>query len=145
MRRARSRVAQEACEKATVVLAATSRFAEVAPLVRHLRDSGQLTAGLVLRALLPATSTLFEEALAELSEHAGFARHRAGHDRCGAGFRALYDGGPAGFRLSGFPRGARGHERDGFVAEPGGATLKRRMVERVLTVRGRAPPRSSRC
>ena len=46
------RVAKEACEKATVTLAAVSPHTEIGPLVRHLRESGQLTAGLVLRALL---------------------------------------------------------------------------------------------
>ena len=37
------------------------------PLIRHLRESGQLTAGLVLRALLSGNVELFEQALAELS------------------------------------------------------------------------------
>ena len=35
--------------------------------MRHLRESGQLTAGLILRALLSGNVVLFEEALAELS------------------------------------------------------------------------------
>src|SRR6185437_10846598 len=46
------RVAREACEKATVALAADTPPPDVRPLVSHLRASGQLTAGLVLRALL---------------------------------------------------------------------------------------------
>src|SRR6188768_345696 len=46
------RIAREACEKATVALAAESREGEVPPLIRHLRDSGQLNAGLILRSLL---------------------------------------------------------------------------------------------
>ena len=33
----------------------------------HLRESGQLTAGLVLRALLSGNIVLFEQALAELA------------------------------------------------------------------------------
>src|SRR5207302_1970847 len=41
------RIAQEACEKAIVILAATSESSEVSPLVGHLRETGQLTAGLV--------------------------------------------------------------------------------------------------
>src|SRR3954454_23686352 len=40
------RVAKEACEKATVTLAAVSSHGEMLPLIRHLRDSGQLNAGL---------------------------------------------------------------------------------------------------
>ena len=35
--------------------------------MRHLRHSGQLTAGMILRALLSGNVVLFEEALAELS------------------------------------------------------------------------------
>ena len=62
------RITKEACEKATVVLAAESRQSEVRPLIRHLRASGQLTAGLVLRALLSGNVDLFEEALAKLAD-----------------------------------------------------------------------------
>ena len=61
------RVAREACEKATVTLAAETPFHEVRPLIRHLRETGQLNAGLVLRALLSGNLTMFEEAMAELS------------------------------------------------------------------------------
>src|SRR4051812_1437617 len=42
------RVTREACEKATVTLAAVSPR-EVQPLIEHLRASGQLNAGLILR------------------------------------------------------------------------------------------------
>ena len=61
------RVAKEACEKATVTLAAVSAEDEIPPLIRHLRESGQLTAGLVLRALLSGNVEMFEQALANLS------------------------------------------------------------------------------
>src|SRR5882757_10082042 len=61
------RVAKEACEKATVTLAAVSPEGEIRPLIRHLRESGQLNAGLVLRALLSGNVDMFMEALAELS------------------------------------------------------------------------------
>ncbi len=57
------RVAKEACEKATVTLAAETPYHEVRPLIRHLRETGQLTAGLILRALLSGNLTMFEEAL----------------------------------------------------------------------------------
>ncbi|MGE3832977.1 MAG: DUF2336 domain-containing protein, partial [Parvibaculaceae bacterium] len=84
-------VAKEACEKATITLAAASPHSDVRPLVSHLRESGQLTGGLILRALLCGNVTMFEEALAELS---GMPIARVAglvHDRCGTGFRALYD------------------------------------------------------
>src|SRR5690606_5932247 len=59
--------AREACEKATVALAAETPYDEMAELMRHLRQSGQLTAGMILRALLSGNVVLFEEAIAELT------------------------------------------------------------------------------
>jgi uncharacterized protein (DUF2336 family) len=129
------RVAREACEKATVALAAESGEGEVRPLIHHLRVSGQLTAGLVLRALLSGNVSMFEEALAELS---GLSLARVCglvHDHGGAGFRALFD--RAGLPAASYPafREALTALREGgFTDAPGGATrLKRRMIERVLT------------
>ena len=58
-------------------------------LVAHLRATGQLTAGLMLRALLSGNVELFEQALAELS---GLPQARVSalvHDRGGAGLQAL--------------------------------------------------------
>lgn len=129
------RVAQEACEKATVALAAESPAEETAPLIRHLCASGQLTAGLILRALLSGNLDLFEQALAELSG-VSLARVRAFvHDHRGAGFRAVFD--KAGLPPSTWPafRAAIEAMREASpYAEPGGASrLKRRMIERVLT------------
>jgi uncharacterized protein (DUF2336 family) len=129
------RVAKEACEKATIALAAESDMVEMRPLVCHLRETGQLTAGLVLRALLCGNLTLFEEALAELS---GMPLDRVAgliHGKGSAGFRALYD--KAGLPASTFPAFreaiAAMHE-EGFVHDASGETrLKRRMIERVLT------------
>src|SRR5262245_61343063 len=129
------RVAKEACEKATVALAADSSAGEVRPLISHLRESGQLTAGLVLRALLSGNLTLFEQALAELS---GLPHGRVSgivHDRRGSGFRALYD--KAGLPATAYPAFRAAIEamrEDGFHGQLGGASrLKRRMIERVLT------------
>jgi uncharacterized protein (DUF2336 family) len=128
------RIVHEACEKATVALAGASAPLEVRPLVRHLRETGQLTAGLVLRALLCGNAALFEEALAELS---GISLDRvAGFIHKGnAGFRAVYD--KAGLPAAAFPAFREAIEamhEDGFIGDAGGATrLKRRMVERVLT------------
>jgi hypothetical protein len=107
----------------------------VRPLVRHLHESGQLTAGLILRSLLSGHIELFEDALAELADVP--LRRVVGivHDGRGSGFRALYD--KAGLPASAFPAFREAVEAmhdDGFVVEPGGASrLKRRIVERVLT------------
>ena len=128
------RVAREACEKATVVMASATSDTEVRPLVKHLRQSGQLTAGLVLRVLLSGNLALFEESLAELS---GLSLGRVGallHDRSGKGLLALFE--RAGLPAAAIPalRAALTslHE-NGVDGEFGGASrLKRRMVERVL-------------
>jgi uncharacterized protein (DUF2336 family) len=129
------RIAKEACEKATVTLAAGSPAQEMRPLIRHLRESGQLTAGLVLRALLSGNIELFEQALAELSDMPIARVSALIHDRRGSGFRALYD--KAGLPASTYPafrEAVEAMREGGFVGEPGGAIrLKRRMVERVLT------------
>jgi uncharacterized protein (DUF2336 family) len=129
------RVAKEACEKATVTLAATSPAPDLRALVVHLRATGQLTAGLILRALLSGNVRLFEEALADLS---GLPSARVAgliHDKRGAAFRALYDkAGLPATAYSAFRAALDTLHEIGFVAEAGGATrLKRRMVERVLT------------
>jgi len=126
--------AREACEKATVALAAETPYEEIGALMQHLRQSGQLTAGMILRALLSGNVVLFEEALAELS---GVPLDRVTgyiHDRNISGFRALYL--KAGLPSSAYPafREAIAAMREGvLVGEPGGvARLKRGMVERVL-------------
>ena len=126
--------AREACEKATVALAADTDYDELGALVKHLRESGQLTAGMLLRALLSGNVVLFEEALAELS---GVPFDRVTgyiHDRNISGFRALYR--KAGLPDSAYPafREALAAMREGvFIGEQSGASrLKRRMVERVL-------------
>jgi uncharacterized protein (DUF2336 family) len=126
--------AREACEKATVALAAETPDTEIGDLVLHLRNSGQLTAGMILRALLSGNVVLLEEALAELS---GLPLDRVAghvHDRNIAGLRALYD--KAGLPEPAYPafRAAIVALREGaLLGEQGGVgRLKRRMVERVL-------------
>ena len=126
--------AREACEKATLALAAETPYDEVAALMQHLRQSGQLTAGMILRALLSGNIVLFEEALTELS---GVPLDRVTsyiHDKNISGFRALYR--KAGLPDVAYPafREAITAMREGIlVGEQGGvARLKRRMVERVL-------------
>jgi uncharacterized protein (DUF2336 family) len=129
------RIAREACERATVVLAAETPTSEVGPLIRHLRGSGQLNAGLILRALLSGNIVLFEEALAELADMPVARVSALVHDRGSAGLRALLD--RAGLPPSTYPAFKAAIEamhEGGFVGEPGGTVrLKRRMVERVLT------------
>jgi uncharacterized protein (DUF2336 family) len=129
------KITKEACEKATVVVAADSGSGEMRPLVRHLRESGQLTAGLVLRALLSGNLELFEESLSELTGMSAARVAGIVHDRRGAGFRALYD--RAGLPASAYPlfrEALEAMREDGFLSEPGDVSrLKRRVIERVLT------------
>src|SRR5208282_2884516 len=129
------RITREACEKATVAIAAETSNTEVRPLIRHLRVTGQLTAGLILRALLSGNVVLFEEALAELTEIPIARVSGLVHDRGSAGLRALFD--KAGLPSSTYPAFQKAIEamREGdLVSEPGDAArLKRRMIERVLT------------
>ena len=126
--------AREACEKATVALAAETPYDEFAELMRHLRQSGQLTAGMILRGLLSGNVVLFEEAIAELT---GMPIDRVSayiHDKHISGFRAIYT--KAGLPDAAYPafREAIAALRGGIlVGETGGvARLKRRMVEHVL-------------
>jgi uncharacterized protein (DUF2336 family) len=118
-----------------VVVAADTPTTQMRALIRHLRVSGQLTAGLILRALLSGNVALFEEALAELTEMPVERVSSLVHDRGNAGLRALFD--QAGLPPSTYPAFKEAIEamrEGGFISEPGGAArLKRRMIERVLT------------
>jgi uncharacterized protein (DUF2336 family) len=136
------RITREACEKATVALAAQSPETEVRPLIRHLCESGQLNAGLILRSLLSGNVEFFEEALAELAQVPLARVAGIVHDRRGASFRALYEkaGLPASTFLA-FREALEAMREDGFSHEIGGASrLKRRIIERALTrCEGEAP------
>src|SRR5262249_55222499 len=129
------RLAREACEKATVALAAESPPGELELLIRHLRESGQLTAGLMLRALLCGNVKLFEHVLSELS---GMPFSRVSAligDRRGAGFRALYDkaGLPASTYLA-FRAALDALQEGGFFRSAvDAAILKLQVVESVLS------------
>jgi uncharacterized protein (DUF2336 family) len=129
------RIVKEACEKATVALAAGTPDEEVRPLIRHLRESGQLTAGLLLRALLSGNLTMFEESLADLSGIPLSRVSRLVHDRRSDAFHAVYE--KAGLPASAYPafrEAIATMQEDGFLGDPSGsARLKRRMIERVLT------------
>jgi uncharacterized protein (DUF2336 family) len=126
--------AREACEKATIAVAAETPYDEIGALVEHLRASGQLTAGLILRALLSGNIVLFEEALADLSGMPVDSAASYIHDRTISGFHALY-------RKAGLPDAAYPAFREAVIALREGllvgetndaARLKRRIVERVL-------------
>jgi uncharacterized protein (DUF2336 family) len=129
------RIANEARDRSTINIAAQSRGEDMHGLVRHLRLTGQLTAGLVLRALLSGNLDLFDTALAELSDMPRARVSALLHDRGGAGLHAL-------LRRAGLPEttfAAFGvalevcHE-NGFADTLGDAArLRRKMVERVLT------------
>ena len=129
------RLARDACEKATVALAADSYDDDVRPLIRHLRESEQLTAGLLLRAVLSGNLALFEEALAELTDLPLSRVSGIVQDGRGGSFRALYDraGLPASTFIL-FRDALDAIREDGLWAEPGGTSrLRRSIVERVLT------------
>src|SRR6201989_3129656 len=62
------RITSEARDRSAITIASRSRGEYIGGLVRHLRAPSQLTAGLIMRALLSGHLELFEAALAELSE-----------------------------------------------------------------------------
>jgi len=130
-----SRIAAEARDRCTVNVAARSRGDDMRALVRHLRLTGQLTAGLILRALLSGNFELFDAALVELS---GLPQQRVCalvYDRGGASLNALLA--RAALPASTFPAfhaALEAREETGFAATAADAArLQRRMIERVLT------------
>ncbi len=60
-------VTRDACERATVALAAESETEELGALVEHLRVTGQLNTALLLRAVCAGNVALFETALSVLA------------------------------------------------------------------------------
>jgi uncharacterized protein (DUF2336 family) len=130
------RVASEARDRSTVNIAAVSRGEDMRGLVQHLRATGQLTAGLILRALLSGNLELFEAALAELS---GLPPARVSallHDRGGASVHALLQrAGLPESTFAAFRAVLDVSNEHGFADTLDGASrLRRRMVERVLTL-----------
>jgi uncharacterized protein (DUF2336 family) len=129
------RIAGEARERSTVNIAARAFGDDMQNLITHLRATGQLTAGLILRALLSGNLDLFGAALAELS---GLPYGRVSallNDRGGSGLQAL-------LRKAGLPETTyaafrvaleASHEVGYVDSGDGAARLHRRMVERVLT------------
>jgi uncharacterized protein (DUF2336 family) len=133
------RVTRDARESANIMISAESArdrdYAGAGELVAYLRQSGQLTAGLILRSLLSGHTALFETALRELSGMP--ARRVAGliRDFRSTGFAALYDraGLPAGL-LPAFRAGLEAQREFGFANESCHTVrLSRSIIERVLT------------
>jgi uncharacterized protein (DUF2336 family) len=129
------RVTSEARERSTVNIAAASRGDDMRGLVRHLRATGQLTAGLILRALLSGNLELFDSALAELSDLPRARVSALLGDRGGASLQALLRrAGLPESTFAAFQMALEASHETGFADTPGSATrLRRRMVERVLT------------
>jgi uncharacterized protein (DUF2336 family) len=133
------RVTRDARESANIMISAESArgcdYAGACELVAYLRQSGQLTAGLILRSLLSGHTTLLEAALGELS---GMPAPRVGGlvgSFRGPGFAALYDraGLPAGL-LPAFRAALEAAREFGFSAESCHTVrLSRTIIERVLT------------
>jgi uncharacterized protein (DUF2336 family) len=129
------RITGEARDRSTMNIAARSRGDDMRGLVRHLRATGQLTAGLILRALLSGNLELFNAALAELADLPQARVAALLHDRGGAGLQAL-------LRRAGLPETTFAafvmalevcHENGFADTLSDAARLRRKMVERVLT------------
>src|SRR5579864_5139943 len=130
-----AQVADEACERSKINIAATSEGGDLAHLVAHLRSSGGLTPGLLLRSLLSGRIELLHAALVELT---GLPEKRIAGilaERAGSGLKALLT--RAGFpssMLAAFRAALNAVHEVGFVGTYDGmARLRSRMVERVLT------------
>ncbi len=129
-----NRVTREACEQAHVIIAATETTETgAARLVAHLRAAGQLTASLLLRALLSGNVGLFEAALAELAELPLARVKGLTRDWRSAGFAALCR--KAGLSDALLPAFRAAVEALALVetGEESSASLSRLRVERVLT------------
>ncbi len=127
-------VTREACDRATVALAAETESDELPELVEHLRVTGQLTTGLLLRAVCAGNVALFETALAVLARtpvERVASLVRAGRTNV---LHAIY--GKAGLPPRAFDAFAVALDTWRKIAEEGGADDRykatRRMVDAVL-------------
>ncbi len=127
-------VTRDACERATIAIAAESATVDLGALVEHLRVTGQLTTALLLRAVCAGNIRLFEAALTVLSRMP--EGRVAGLIRSGrlSALRAVYK--KAGLPPSAFEAFAAAIEtaREAEHAETpvGRHALARRTVERVM-------------
>jgi uncharacterized protein (DUF2336 family) len=129
------RIASEALDRSTINIAARSRGDDMRGLVRHLRATGQLTAGLILRALLSGNLELFDTALAELADMPQARVSALLHDRGAASLHALLRrAGLPETTFAAFGMALEVCRENGFADTIGSAArLRRKMVERVLT------------
>ncbi|HWJ74195.1 MAG TPA: DUF2336 domain-containing protein [Kaistia sp.] len=127
-------VTRDACERATIAIAAESATEDLAALVEHLRVTGQLTTALLLRSVCAGNISLFEAALAILS-HMPEGRV-GGLVRSGrpSALRAVYQ--KAGLPASAFEAFAAAIETAREASHEsvpvGRHALARRTVERVM-------------
>jgi uncharacterized protein (DUF2336 family) len=129
------RVAAEARDRVTLELALNARGHGLRDLVAHLRNSGQITVSLLLRALLSGDLLFFEETLADLS---GLPLERVSAliaSRHVSSFAALHQkAGLPSQSLPAFRAALEVLHSHGFAQNAaGGARLSRLMTERVLT------------
>lgn len=129
------RIASEARDRSTMTIAARSRSDELRGLIQHLRGTSQLTAGLILRALLSGNVELFETSLSELAEMPLARVSALLSDRGNASLEAvLRRAGIPDSTFDAFRIALDVHHETGFTHTlSGAANLRRRMVERVLT------------
>ena len=81
---------RELAETATLDLVRITADAELPPLVQHLRRSGQLTASLLLRAVVTGEPRLFAASLVELTRQTPARVTALMADRRGGAFDAIY-------------------------------------------------------
>ncbi len=126
------RVALEAGDKAAVTIAGTDGDSR-RELVAHLRQSGRLTSGFALRAILSGKIELFKAILAELSGMPAFRVDGLARQCESTGFATLYR--KCGLPLDLLPafRIALGAAREADWTQAQGASLSRAAIERVLT------------
>lgn len=123
-------------ERATIDLVdQAGRAPDVRAFTRHLKDSGRLTASLLLRAVVQGHMSFFEWGLSEL---AGVPHHRTWlmvHDAGPLGLKAIYERAQLPARLFSAFRAAvdtyHAMETEGAPAE--GERFQERMLQRFLT------------
>ncbi|MBN8997649.1 MAG: DUF2336 domain-containing protein [Rhizobiales bacterium] len=128
------KIARDACDRATVAIAAETESDDLPALVEHLRITGQLTTALLLRAVCARNVGLFETALAVLArvpESRVTGLVRAGRT---SSLRAVY--GKAGLPAVAFDAFAAALDTCRRIAGEGGPRdryrFTRHMVESVL-------------
>jgi uncharacterized protein (DUF2336 family) len=128
------KITGDACDRATVALAAETECEDLPALVEHLRITGQLTTALLLRAVCAGNVALFETALAVLArvpETRVTGLVRAGRT---SSLRAVYA--KAGLPAVAFDAFAAALDTCRRIAEEGGPRdryrFTRHMVEAVL-------------